>query len=457
MYGDFEAQRHWMEIALNVPVRDWYFPTPANNLSYWGLDYPPLSGYASWLYGRFLQFVDADSVALYSSRGFESEPVRAAMRSTVLISDVLIFLPSLAMYALSANENIEPFGSPTIAFVAFIPALMLMDHGHFQYNSVSLGLCVLAFVLYQRRLDVAAAISFCTAVYFKHLCLYFALALFAHHASRVLQIARERSIQFAVAYASRILIAILAVTLFVFGPWIFDHQSMLAVLRRLFPVARGLYEDKVANFWCSISVFFKAQRYFSHAQLVALCTIVTFVTSLPFCIAMFFRKTRRHFLLSCSGCALAAYLFSFQVHEKQILIPLISLALLFDTYPTMCMWMSFAAATSLFPLLHREGLTVAYIAVSILHFCLALHIWPDEIRSRCETSGRFRLQVFIANLLRICTVPIVLLGLALHVALLAVKPPSWAPDILVLLVTGYCCAIFCCVYLAIIVNLWVQP
>ena len=29
-YGDFEAQRHWMEITLSLPVRDWYKNTTHN-------------------------------------------------------------------------------------------------------------------------------------------------------------------------------------------------------------------------------------------------------------------------------------------------------------------------------------------------------------------------------------------------------------------------------------------
>eukprot|EP00171_Calliarthron_tuberculosum_P020064 IDg20064t1 len=133
------------------------------------------------MFGHFLRLVEPDSVTLHSSHGFESESVRAAMRSTVLVSDVLVFFPVLSMYVLSMHKNSESHRISVAAFVAFIPALLLMDHGHFQYNSVSLGFCVLALLLYQHRFDVAAAISFCAAVYFKHLCLYFALALFAHH------------------------------------------------------------------------------------------------------------------------------------------------------------------------------------------------------------------------------------------------------------------------------------
>lgn len=44
-YGDYEAQRHWMEMTLGTPVRLWYTDGPNNDPAYWPLDYPPLSGY----------------------------------------------------------------------------------------------------------------------------------------------------------------------------------------------------------------------------------------------------------------------------------------------------------------------------------------------------------------------------------------------------------------------------
>ena len=43
MHGDFEAQRHWMEVTVHLPVGEWYRGTARNDLNYWGLDYPPLS------------------------------------------------------------------------------------------------------------------------------------------------------------------------------------------------------------------------------------------------------------------------------------------------------------------------------------------------------------------------------------------------------------------------------
>jgi alpha-1,3-glucosyltransferase len=48
MHGDFEAQRHWMEITNHLPTSFWYF----YDLQYWGLDYPPLTAYHSWAAGK---------------------------------------------------------------------------------------------------------------------------------------------------------------------------------------------------------------------------------------------------------------------------------------------------------------------------------------------------------------------------------------------------------------------
>lgn len=52
MYGDFEAQRHWMEITTALPPRKWYVQSPENDLMYWGLDYPPLTAYFSYAWGK---------------------------------------------------------------------------------------------------------------------------------------------------------------------------------------------------------------------------------------------------------------------------------------------------------------------------------------------------------------------------------------------------------------------
>ena len=62
MYGDYEAQRHWMEITTHLPFREWY----TYDLQYWGLDYPPLTAYVSYFFGLIAQTVNPDMTLLYS-------------------------------------------------------------------------------------------------------------------------------------------------------------------------------------------------------------------------------------------------------------------------------------------------------------------------------------------------------------------------------------------------------
>ena len=57
MFGDYEAQRHWMEITIHLPFRQWY----TYDLQYWGLDYPPLTAYVSWLCGKV--YVDGQRIS----------------------------------------------------------------------------------------------------------------------------------------------------------------------------------------------------------------------------------------------------------------------------------------------------------------------------------------------------------------------------------------------------------
>lgn len=66
MYGDFEAQRHWMEITISIPLGDWYKNTKDNNLLYWGLDYPPLTAYVSYLFGKLAEVVHPALVFFHS-------------------------------------------------------------------------------------------------------------------------------------------------------------------------------------------------------------------------------------------------------------------------------------------------------------------------------------------------------------------------------------------------------
>ena len=52
MHGDYEAQRHWQEVTVNLPLASWYANGTDNDLLYWGLDYPPITAYHAWTLGK---------------------------------------------------------------------------------------------------------------------------------------------------------------------------------------------------------------------------------------------------------------------------------------------------------------------------------------------------------------------------------------------------------------------
>ena len=56
----------------------------------------------------------------------------------------------------------------------------------------------------------------------------------------------------------------------IFGLVCHSFEDIFQVLHRVFPVARGLYEDKVANFWCASSVIIKWKYLMSLQNLVYL-------------------------------------------------------------------------------------------------------------------------------------------------------------------------------------------
>ena len=91
-----------------------YVNTTQNDLDYWGLDYPPLTAYQvyprlgtphgsllakpvthamwgmqSWLYGKVIEHLEPEAVALGTSRGYETSSSKTFLRWSVVASDVL--------------------------------------------------------------------------------------------------------------------------------------------------------------------------------------------------------------------------------------------------------------------------------------------------------------------------------------------------------------------------------
>jgi alpha-1,3-glucosyltransferase len=279
MYGDLEAQRHWMEVTISLPIHEWYTNTTSNDLMYWGLDYPPLTAFWSLAAGLVGKWIVPHAVAWEASRGAEDPSSIAFMRATVLAADIFVFLPVAWLFAqtcTSLRHRVWLFSA-----LVFLPPLVLVDHGHFQYNNVSLGLAILAVTAAARGRHLWAAAAFSCALNYKQMLLYYAPSWFvfllaescregsSNHSASLFRAVRHVA---TLALVVGLVFAVTWLPFCVFSPRLEDSDfgaasflqpcgaGMQAVLGRLFPFSRSVFEDKVANLWCAAEPLLKLRE-----------------------------------------------------------------------------------------------------------------------------------------------------------------------------------------------------
>lgn len=88
------------------------------------------------------------------------------MRFTVLLVDLVFLFPPIVLLAREINKQMQIF---FLIIMLLKPDVILIDHGHFQYNSLILGLILTAFYLIKKRHYYAACIVYTCAVHSKWL------------------------------------------------------------------------------------------------------------------------------------------------------------------------------------------------------------------------------------------------------------------------------------------------
>uniref|UniRef100_A0A674DEI8 Alpha-1,3-glucosyltransferase n=1 Tax=Salmo trutta TaxID=8032 RepID=A0A674DEI8_SALTR len=248
MFGDYEAQRHWQEVTYNLPVHEWYFNTTDNNLNYWGLDYPPLTAYHSLLCAHVAKLINPDWVELHASRGHESYGHKLFMRATVLVADLLIYIPAVVLYSFYVSEGSNKKKVCAVLCILLYPGLILIDYGHFQYNSISLGLALWGVVGLGLGWDVLGSLAFVLSLNYKQMELYHSLPFFCYLLGKCFkQGLAGRGLFLLVKIAVTVLVTFALCWL----PFLSDPGQVLQVVHRLFPVGRGLFEVRTKK----VSVF----------------------------------------------------------------------------------------------------------------------------------------------------------------------------------------------------------
>lgn len=463
MHGDFEAQRHWMELTIHLPTTHWYF----HNLEWWGLDYPPLTAYHSWILGQVGHLVNPTWFALYLSQGSDDADLKVFMRATVVVSEYLIYTPAavLCLRQLAKVHNINAWES-SIALTAFLmqPATILVDHGHFQYNTVMLGFMLATTASMLAGRPLWSCVFFVATLGFKQMALFYAPAVAAYLAGicifprldipRLLGIAVITSASFAVLF-----LPLLLGTAFdayrevplptdallppppmsalpwnvAEGAWYYPYLVQLTQsVHRIFPFARGLFEDKVANVWCAMhsSGIHKLHGYDS-ALLSRAAMGLTLASILPPCMLIFIKPRKELLPYAFATTAWGFFLCSYQVHEKNVLLPLLPMTLLLATEsgmkPATRAWVGYAnllACWTMFPLLVRDELRIPYFVLTGL-WAYLMGLPPCSIGAYTASGEDGGLSI-VSKLIQLSTYAVMVVW---HFAEAFVPAPEQKPDL----------------------------
>lgn len=371
MFGDYEAQRHWQEVTYNLPLQDWYINTTDNDLNYWGLDYPPLTAYHSWICAHVAKMINPDWVELHKSRGYESSAHKLFMRTTVLVADLLIYVPAVVLYCFYLTEGTSRKKVSTLLCFLLYPGLILIDYGHFQYNAASLGFALWGVLALGLGWDVCGSAAFTLALNYKQMELYHALPFFCYLLGKSIKMGLlGRGLFLLVRVAATVLVTFALCWL----PFLSDLSQALQVVRRIFPVARGLFEDKVANAWCSLNTLVKIRSVLSADSQLYLSLLCTLVAVLPSSLRLLTRPSFWHFKLALANSSLAFFLFSYQVHEKSILLAALPVCLLLNEFPFVSIWFLLVSTFSMLPLFLKDGLLLPYVVTSSAFLLLSIYL-----------------------------------------------------------------------------------
>lgn len=397
------------------------------------------------------------------------------MRATVIASEYLVYVPAVVTFLrrYTRMHGVHAW-SASIALVAILlqPATILVDHGHFQYNTVMLGLMVASLDAILAGRMLWACIFFVGALGFKQMALYYAPVMFAYllgvcvfpgfpriRILRLINISLVTIVAFALLFAPLLLGATSAEARKEFAsapqppllqslPIALDKSSvayavlfqLTQTIHRIFPFARGLFEDKVANAWCAIHTFYKLHRF--DASLLQRASLGATLGSIIIPCGIIFRHPRASLLLPALSCvSWGFFLFSFQVHEKSVLLPLLPMTLslagdggLNKENRAWVGWANVLGSWTMYPLLKREELRVPYIVMTLL-WAYLLGLPPlslETYRSRSspeDPNSHFELNI-ITKLLHLAFYAVMI---AWHVGEAFVPPPPGKPDLWVVL------------------------
>nr|CCA20034.1 Probable dolichyl pyrophosphate Glc1Man9GlcNAc2 alpha1 putative [Albugo laibachii Nc14] len=396
---DFEVHRNWLSIVYNLPPSEWYH----ERTSEWTMDYPPFFAWFEYCLAQIAAlFLECDALRI-SSTPIQSNSLLHFQRFSVISCDfVLIY----SIHGFS-TASVQAFRTKILDCLLLLDAgLLMVDHVHFQYNTLLLALIILSLGQIRAEQDLRAALLYTIVIMMKHTFLYVAplylVYLFRHYcfespSSHTVKSSRSH---FSFRNFSKLGAVAILVVAVGFSSILYAHPSPLkgfeAIVVRLFPMQRGLCHAYWApNVWALYAFLDKLLSLFgrekiSHFEAASMtgglvghakfnilpnisagfCGLCTILAMTPALIKTWRHAQPRIFLSAFAYCMLCAFLFGYHVHEKAILQVIVPLALMsVDGAEEMRLYRiaSIVANISLLPLLFTPAENVTKVLLTLFH------------------------------------------------------------------------------------------
>lgn len=432
---DFDVHRNWLAITRHLDLSEWYFDNQ-NGETVHTLDYPPTFAFFEYILsnnvvtGYLLQegYIDERCLAsLPDANNQVSNNCVVFHRMTVIFADV-IFVLGICALTMSLRGTI--FQSERQMYRCVLmnisnAGLIILDHIHFQYNGMMLGiLCLsLACLLHSMNvsdskhviwLELIGSILFSLLLTMKHLYIILGPVYFFYLLHRFCFTPAKENKEKKRFSIMRFLIlgfAVASTLVLPFVPFIMQEnpkEQMLQIFNRLFPFQRGLVHDYWAgNIWAlylfleKILSFVARKMYPNKANQFAFpeiqpkhSVLLLFFSLIPACVRAWkaanssskSQKDGQDKLLACIlYSAMSSFMLAYHVHEKAIMtavIPMSFLAFFSIEYARLYLRLSAFGHFGLLPLLPRPHEVCVKFLLYICHLALSTWILSNHFSKR---------------------------------------------------------------------------
>ena len=395
---DFDVHRNWLATTRHIPLSEWY-SFDLNGQTRHTLDYPPMFAFFEYFLSLWKEKTDRCLALLPDDNNEPSWDCVMFQRMTVIGSDMVLLLGSyMAAHAIYMpkgkkfknqieRDNQKMNVQWTILLILCHPGLLILDHIHFQYNGMLLGILLTSIACIINGNILMGAASYTCLVTFKHLYAtlgpIYLIYLLRHYCFS----SSTKGIQFCWSNFLKLAIVTAFTLLLPFLPFILTDSSpkeqLQNIFQRLFPFGRGLvHEYWAANIWALHQFGEKILTKLSLNIIPSITPAITAVTLLLSLVPAMYVcwKSSASFLYAIIYAAFSSFMLSWHVHEKAIMTALVPLTLLACSSPDHSTWFLRTHALgifALFPLLFRPVELLCKSFIYVTYGALAVYAFQQ--------------------------------------------------------------------------------